>query len=1240
MRLGRVVAAWLVVAMTSSCLHETTYTEWVDAPNDSKRVGKWTLRQVSARRLVITNDATGTIFDIGVGAQCAKSGSGTRSVSQVRSTHTTVSAWSWALVASLVPLFAMIGTGDGTDERRDRRRTTEWVTNFEPCDDELPAGVTVNSDVALVLEHEDFKRGWQFADLDLPRKLDLSSQLKLLAHVKAFCPEAEVVLSARPRLVPTVPDLDPSKASATVEGELRLKVEPIRLAESALSPWEEEAVRACTVHRVVSAERHRRAQVAAEDAALDAKEAAATAALRANERARAESAENAAMAAVVVGGVSEAGMRIAISIAEGKLKKGTPAERQRASSDLARLHTQLAQVRAQTQALRAKAEAKARAVSAASRQAISRAESAAADETAQRHARHAAESARRQAEVDQQVEAAHVTRLAKLTFEKPKMLSSAPVLLAANLTAPGPTVPNSGAAAVPSQDPSWGSTAPVGTNGNGAADFAQSSQPQPTMACFTEADRFRFSEAGTYQITQLTAVGGPLRKASLCIEHDPKPSASCKQVLGSPLLKSWTVTVNSDNQLTMWGAEGSNAPGQLQTDCAQDNRARSYVAFHNPGRTASFTFRVEKVSASTPPPPGSPPPTMACLTDADRFRFAEAGTYEIDQITAVPGPLREASLCVEHDPRPADHCKQVVRGPLLKTWIVTVNSENQLTMWGREGTHTPGQLQTDCAEDNRPRSEVTFHDPSRTASFTFRVRKVNSNGAPRPPPPPSPPVLTRGQPPVPSIPKEYSDDPRREAFNYCYANGANADAPRSLAGLPPIGPGVRLYLGNGPVDSIFDQEFYDVFRTMLTSPLGVLGRCGEFRSLQDRFTFHCDCQNDGGPWAPCWQEKMDRFHSMTVNPEALAEDVTRVKWLYDKLFAVLHVRVLRLVGSGLGNSGYPNLKFEPGAVLTPDFCTPPLRHGKREEAIQDFSAVMDACGSGVEDCLRALTNAAKASEAMGQQEDCLRYNARLVAEAVQLQFRDEQCRKLTGYNGAAHPRIVVKNVGPASVPDANLSCPTATPWPEQEDVSRCLDEAATQARARTQAEAAQTPAAPSSSSKRSPYRAGPVIRITEASYGDNCRREQFEQFEKSRGDIYQQARQALSIGTAELLQTMCGSSTSSCAFVVSSDKMPQSRGFLDPKCSPELHFKWHCGGPPQRFDRMSQPPGGHRVSLNCGTAGATNAGSPVGELPRNEKGDDDPRVQSDGHVPKRADPVLAPGKRHNDKQSGNDLMDK
>ncbi len=122
--------------------------------------------------------------------------------------------------------------------------------------------------------------------------------------------------------------------------------------------------------------------------------------------------------------------------------------------------------------------------------------------------------------------------------------------------------------------------------------------PKPTMVCITEADRFHFADSGTYNFRLVSATIGPMSDASLCIQNPPVPDHECQQVVKETPPAFWTKTVTQDNTLVMFGAEGSNGSGLLQTDCAADNSPRSYVSWHNPSRTAAFTFLVERAEAA------------------------------------------------------------------------------------------------------------------------------------------------------------------------------------------------------------------------------------------------------------------------------------------------------------------------------------------------------------------------------------------------------------------------------------------------------------------------------------------------------------------------------------------------------------------------------------------------------------------------------------------------------------------
>lgn len=118
-----------------------------------------------------------------------------------------------------------------------------------------------------------------------------------------------------------------------------------------------------------------------------------------------------------------------------------------------------------------------------------------------------------------------------------------------------------------------------------------------------------------------------------------------------------------------------------------------------------------------------PQPTMICISEADRFHFAASGTYQFRLVAATIGPMTDASLCIEQDPTPDGKCQQAVKTPFPDVWQKTVTHDNQLTMYGVDDTGA-APLQTDCSEDNRPRSYVTFHNQTRTSVFTFLVERV------------------------------------------------------------------------------------------------------------------------------------------------------------------------------------------------------------------------------------------------------------------------------------------------------------------------------------------------------------------------------------------------------------------------------------------------------------------------------------------------------------------------------------
>ncbi len=121
----------------------------------------------------------------------------------------------------------------------------------------------------------------------------------------------------------------------------------------------------------------------------------------------------------------------------------------------------------------------------------------------------------------------------------------------------------------------------------------------PTMICITEADRFHFAQSGTFNFRLVSSTVGPFRDASLCIQNPPVPDHECAQVVSTPFPDVWTKTVTHDNTIVMFGSENNEGgAGLLYTDCAADNRPRSYVTWHNQSRTAQFTFLVELVEAA------------------------------------------------------------------------------------------------------------------------------------------------------------------------------------------------------------------------------------------------------------------------------------------------------------------------------------------------------------------------------------------------------------------------------------------------------------------------------------------------------------------------------------------------------------------------------------------------------------------------------------------------------------------
>lgn len=150
-----------------------------------------------------------------------------------------------------------------------------------------------------------------------------------------------------------------------------------------------------------------------------------------------------------------------------------------------------------------------------------------------------------------------------------------------------------------------------------------------------------------------------------------------------------------------------------QVACANRATPPALIADAGSGRATD--------TADTSLPSG---PTLFCLVEADRFRFAAAGTYAMRLVSATFGPIANASLCIENPPVPDQGCEQIVHPPFPDVWTKTVYDANQLTIWAAEGANGTGQMQTDCTADSKMRSYATFHNASHTAEFTFLVERV------------------------------------------------------------------------------------------------------------------------------------------------------------------------------------------------------------------------------------------------------------------------------------------------------------------------------------------------------------------------------------------------------------------------------------------------------------------------------------------------------------------------------------